>query len=55
VVLERIEAGAGPASIAGETGLEPARVRVVLGMLEARGLIHRSGIGSYERTAGVRC
>jgi DNA processing protein len=52
VVLERIEAGADPASIAADAGLEPGQVRVLLGMLEARGLIRRSGIGSYERTAG---
>jgi DNA processing protein len=54
LVLDRIEAGDDPASIAAECGLEPGRVRVVLGMLEARGLIRRSGIGSYERTAAIR-
>jgi hypothetical protein len=31
--------------------MDPARVRVVLGLLEARGLIRRGGIGSYERAA----
>jgi predicted Rossmann fold nucleotide-binding protein DprA/Smf involved in DNA uptake len=46
-VLHAIEAGEDPASIAGD----PRRVRIVLGTLEARGLIRRSGIGSYERTA----
>jgi DNA processing protein len=51
LVLERIESGANPASIAAECDLDPARVRIVLGMLEARGLIRRSGIGSYERSA----
>ena len=50
-VLEQVEAGSNPAAIAAAAGLEPARVRVVLGMLEARGLIRRSGIGSYERAA----
>jgi DNA processing protein len=53
-VLERIESGADPASIAADAGLEPARVRIVLGLLEARGLIRRSGIGSYERAASSR-
>jgi DNA processing protein len=48
-VLERIEAGIDPASIASDAKLDPARVRVLLGVLEARGLIRRSGIGSYER------
>jgi predicted Rossmann fold nucleotide-binding protein DprA/Smf involved in DNA uptake len=51
LVLDRVEAGDDPASIAAETGLDPARVRVTLGLLEARGLIRRSGIGSYHRTA----
>ncbi|HEX6714168.1 MAG TPA: DNA-processing protein DprA [Thermoleophilaceae bacterium] len=51
LVLERIESGADPASIAADCSIEPARVRVLLGMLEARGLIRRSGIGSYERAA----
>ncbi|HYZ30546.1 MAG TPA: DNA-processing protein DprA [Thermoleophilaceae bacterium] len=51
LVLERVEAGDDPASIAAETSLDPARVRVILGLLEARGLIRRSGIGSYERAA----
>jgi DNA processing protein len=53
-VLERVEAGDDPASIAAACGLEPGRVRVVLGLLEARGLIRRSGIGSYERAAAAR-
>jgi DNA processing protein len=52
LVLDQIEAGADPASVAAEVGLDPARVRIVLGLLEARGLIRRSGIGSYERAAG---
>src|SRR4051812_29031948 len=51
LVLDRIETGADPASIAGDCALDPARVRVVLGLLEARGLIRRSGIGSYVRAA----
>lgn len=48
-VLDAVERGADPASIPAETGLDAARVRIVLGTLEARGLIRRSGIGSYER------
>jgi DNA processing protein len=52
-VLERVESGTDPAAIAGEAGLEPARVRIVLGILEARGLIRRSGIGSYVRAAAA--
>ena len=48
-VLDAIERGVDPAAIAIEADLDAARVRVVLGMLEARGAIHRSGIGSYER------
>ena len=51
LVLERIEAGDDPASIAAGCGLDPGRVRVILGLLEARGLIRRSGLGSYERVA----
>lgn len=50
-VLDAIERGLGPAAIPAETGLDAARVRIVLGLLEARGLIRRSGIGSYERAA----
>lgn len=46
-VLEAVECGADPASIPGDR----SRVRVTLGILEARGLIRRSGIGSYERAA----
>jgi DNA processing protein len=53
LVLERIESGADPASIAAAADIDPARVRVVLGLLEARGLIRRSGIGSYERAASL--
>jgi DNA processing protein len=53
LVLERIEAGADPALVATELGLDPGRVRVVLGLLEARGLIRRSGIGSYQRAASI--
>jgi DNA processing protein len=51
LVLEAIEAGVDPAAVPHDAGLDAARVRIVLGMLEARGLIRRSGIGSYERTA----
>jgi predicted Rossmann fold nucleotide-binding protein DprA/Smf involved in DNA uptake len=50
-VLEAIENGVDPGSIAVSGGLEPSRVRLALGTLEAAGLIRRSGIGSYERSA----
>jgi DNA processing protein len=50
-VLEAVENGADPGTIAAATGLDPARVRTALGSLEAAGLIERSGIGSYERCA----
>ncbi len=46
-VLEAIESGTNPASIEAD----PSAVRVTLGLLEARGLIRRSGIGAYVRTA----
>jgi DNA processing protein len=52
-VLDAIERGFDPASIPAETGMDAARVRVVLGMLEAGGHIRRSGIGSYERAASI--
>jgi DNA processing protein len=51
VVLRAVEAGADVGSIAAEAGLDPGRVRVVLGVLEAAGLVRRVGIGSYERAA----
>jgi DNA processing protein len=50
-VLRAVEAGADVGSIAAEVALEPGRVRVVLGVLEAAGLVRRVGIGSYERAA----
>jgi DNA processing protein len=50
-VLDAVERGLDPASIPADTGLDAARVRVVLGLLEAAGHIRRSGIGSYERAA----
>jgi DNA processing protein len=50
-VLDAIERGADPARIASDSGADPGKVRVVLGMLEAQGFIRRSGIGSYERVA----
>jgi DNA processing protein len=49
-VLDAVERGVDPASIDGD----PSRTRVVLGTLEARGFIRRSGIGSYERVAAGR-
>lgn len=51
LVLEAVEGGTNPAAIADRSGLAPARVRVLLGTLEAKGLIRRAGIGSYERRA----
>ena len=48
-VLDAIENGDEPASIIGDAGT----VRAILGTLEARGLIRRSGIGSYERVASA--
>jgi DNA processing protein len=51
-VLEAVENGADAGAIASETGLDPSRVRVVLGMLEVAGLVRRTGIGSYERASG---
>ena len=50
-VLAAVEAGADPGGIAASTGLDPGRVRILLGTLEAAGLVRRSGIGSYERCA----
>jgi DNA processing protein len=50
-VLAAVEAGSDPGGIAASTGLDPGRVRVLLGTLEAAGLVRRSGIGSYERSA----
>jgi DNA processing protein len=50
-VLQAVEDGMDPGSIAAATGIDPSRVRLALGTLEALGLIRRSGIGSYERCA----
>jgi DNA processing protein len=50
-VLRAVENGADAGAIAGETGLDPRDVRVILGMLEVSGLVLRTGIGSYERAA----
>ena len=50
-VLHAVEDGADAGSIAALTSLDPARVRMILGTLEAAGLVRRSGIGSYERAA----
>jgi DNA processing protein len=49
-VLEAVERGEDAGAIDAD-GLDAARIRVVLGLLEAKGLIRRSGIGSYERSA----
>jgi DNA processing protein len=68
LVLDAIERGEDPAAVAFDgsaparepasgdprrpNGIAGGRIRVILGMLEAKGLIRRTGIGSYERTAG---
>jgi DNA processing protein len=49
-VLDAVERGMDPAAITGD----PAGIRVALGLLEAKGFIRRSGIGSYERRATGR-
>lgn len=51
-VLLALENGTDIGMLASETKLDPARVRVVIGTLEAQGLIRRSGIASYERRLG---
>jgi len=48
-VLDAVERGLVPGSMTGE----PSHIRVVLGTLEARGFIRRTGIGSYERVASM--
>jgi len=50
-VLAAVEAGAGVDSIAADAGLGAGAVRAALGRLEALGLVVRSGLGSYQRTA----
>ena len=52
-VLEAVEAGVDPASMAETTQMPAAAVRIALGALEAAGLVSRTGIGSYERRATV--
>ena len=51
-VLIEIEQGADSGSIAAALGLEAGEARAVLGRLEMLGVIKRTGIGSYQRTAG---
>jgi DNA processing protein len=50
-VLRAVENGSDVGRIAEEAALDPARVRVVLGALEAAGVVRRTGIGSFERAA----
>jgi DNA processing protein len=50
-VLEAVEAGLDPGSIAEAAGLTPGAVRALLGRLEIAGAIRRTGIGSYVRPA----
>jgi DNA processing protein len=52
-VLDAVEAGAGAGQIAATTGLSAAEVRASLAQLEAMGLVARSGLGSFERTADL--
>jgi DNA processing protein len=52
VVLRAVEDGADVGAIAGSVALDPSRIRIILGTLEAAGLVRRAGIGSYERVAG---
>jgi DNA processing protein len=53
-VLDAVEAGAAAGRIAAATGLSASTVRASLARLEAMGLVARSGLGSYERTADLR-
>jgi DNA processing protein len=50
-VLRAVEDDADVGAIAGSTELDPGRVRVILGLLEAAGLVRRTGIGAYQRVA----
>src|SRR4051812_18844431 len=50
-VLEGIEAGRNLGELAAAAGLTVREARAALARLEADGLVKRSGIGSYERTA----
>jgi DNA processing protein len=52
-VLEGIEAGRNLGELAAAAGLTVREARAALARLEADGLVKRSGIGSYERTARV--
>jgi DNA-binding MarR family transcriptional regulator len=50
-VLVGVEDGRSAGEIAAATGLSPGEARGALARLEAAGLIVRSGLGAYERTA----
>jgi DNA processing protein len=51
-VLDAIENDGDVGGIASGTDLDPTRVRVIIGQLEAAGLIRRCGLGSYVRASG---
>jgi DNA processing protein len=50
-VLDAVARGVGPGAIGEVCGLASSGVRAALGTLELAGLIVRTGIGSYERSA----
>ena len=50
-VLDGVEAGRGLGELAETAGLDVREARGALARLEADGLVRRSGVGSYQRTA----
>jgi len=50
-VLEAVAAGHSLDGMADAAGLSVREVRAALARLEAQGLVRRSGVGAYERTA----
>jgi DNA processing protein len=53
-VLDAVEAGRSLDSAGAVTGLSPPDLRAALGRLELLGLVHRDGLGRYERSAAAR-
>lgn len=53
-VLDAVEAGVAPGEIGARCELSAAEVRAALARLEALGMVARSGLASYERTADLR-
>lgn len=51
-VLAAVEAGLGVDAIPASAALPAADVRAALGRLELLGLVHRDGVGAYQRAAG---